>query len=87
VPREREICCGSAGTYNLLEPEAARDLGERKARNVAAAGADLLVTANPGCDLQIRAALARQGVSMPAVHLVEVLDASIRGTGPESLLR
>jgi glycolate oxidase iron-sulfur subunit len=83
VPREREICCGSAGTYNLLEPEAARDLGDRKARNVLAAGAHVLVTGNPGCHLQIQAALRRMGVGMPAVHVMELVDASIRGRGIE----
>jgi glycolate oxidase iron-sulfur subunit len=81
VPREREICCGSAGTYNLLEPEAARDLGDRKARNVLDAGAQLLVTANPGCHLQIQASLRRVGVSMPAAHVMELVDASVRGSG------
>ncbi|MFD0891314.1 (Fe-S)-binding protein, partial [Streptosporangium algeriense] len=48
---ESSICCGSAGTYNLLQPEAARDLGDRKAERVLATGADLLVSANPGCTL------------------------------------
>jgi glycolate oxidase iron-sulfur subunit len=86
VPRERDICCGSAGTFNLLEPKTAAELGERKARNVLEAGAQLLVTANPGCDLQIQASLRRMGVSLPAVHLVEVLDASIRGIGTDSLI-
>jgi glycolate oxidase iron-sulfur subunit len=86
VPREREICCGSAGTYNLLEPQPAMELGERKARNVLAAGARLLVTANPGCHLQIQASLKRLGERLPAAHVMEVLDASIRGLPPESLL-
>jgi glycolate oxidase iron-sulfur subunit len=87
VAREREICCGSAGTYNLLEPDVSRDLGDRKARNVLAAGAQLLVTSNPGCDLQIRAALRRMGVAMPAAHVMEVIDASIRGAAPDALLQ
>ncbi len=75
-------CCGSAGVYNLLQPEAARELGERKADAVMAAkaaGADLLVSANPGCSLQITAALAARGERMPVAHTAEVLDASIRG--------
>jgi glycolate oxidase iron-sulfur subunit len=76
---EGEICCGSAGVYNLLQPDAARELGERKAANVVATGADLLVTANPGCLLQIDAALRRQGRAIRLAHTVEVLDASIRG--------
>lgn len=85
VPRERELCCGSAGTYNLLEPEMGRQLGERKARNVWAAEADMLVTANPGCHLQIQASLKRLGYDLPAAHVVELLDASIRGIDVQAL--
>jgi glycolate oxidase iron-sulfur subunit len=74
-----EICCGSAGVYNLLQPEAAERLGDRKAGSVAATGADLLVAANPGCTLQIAAALQRLGEPMAVAHTIEVLDASLRG--------
>jgi len=63
------------------------ELGERKARNVLDSGAQLLVTANPGCLLQIRAALERMGRSMLMAHPMEVLDASIRGEPVEALLR
>lgn len=87
VPHEREICCGSAGTYNLLEPQAAAELGDRKATNVLAAGADLLVTANPGCHLQIQASLRRQGHDLPAAHLMELVDASIQGEGVQHFRR
>src|SRR5438876_3865853 len=74
------MCCGSAGVYNLLQPEAARELGERKAAAVRATGAALVVSANPGCSLQIAAALADTDGTAPAVaHIAEVLDASIRG--------
>lgn len=76
---EGNICCGSAGIYNLLQPEAAAELGARKATNVAATGASLLVTANPGCLMQISASLAKQGAHIATAHTVEVLDASIRG--------
>jgi glycolate oxidase iron-sulfur subunit len=76
---EGEICCGSAGVYNLLQPETARELGARKAANVAATGADVLVTANPGCLMQIKTALDAAGTPMPLLHTVELLDASIRG--------
>jgi len=79
-------CCGSAGIYNLVQPEAAAELGERKARAVAATGADLLVSANPGCSLQIARALATAGQPMPVAHVAEVLDASIRGLPIGSLL-
>jgi glycolate oxidase iron-sulfur subunit len=72
-------CCGSAGVYNLLEPEAAAELGSRKADAVAAAGAPLLISANPGCSLQIAAALAGRGEHVAVAHTAEVLDASIRG--------
>jgi glycolate oxidase iron-sulfur subunit len=82
-----EICCGSAGVYNLLKPEPARQLGERKARSVFATGADLLVTANPGCLMQVAAAARRLGESIAIAHTVEVLDASIRGLHPDTLLR
>ncbi len=84
---EPEICCGSAGLYNLLEPDPARELGDRKAANVMASGADLLATANPGCLLQIRASLAATGADLPMAHVAEVIDASIRGLPPESLTR
>jgi glycolate oxidase iron-sulfur subunit len=85
--REAEICCGPAGVYNLLEPEPARELGEREARRVLDTGAQLLVTANPGCALQLAASLRRLGESMPAAHPLEVLDASLQGLPAESLLR
>jgi glycolate oxidase iron-sulfur subunit len=76
---EQELCCGSAGIYNLLQPEAARELGDRKARNVAATTPDVYASANPGCLLQVSAALRRAGSPLPAVHPVELLDASLRG--------
>jgi len=82
-----EICCGSAGIWNVLNPEPAADLGDRKATNVLATGASLLVTANPGCLMQIAAAIQRQGGSIALAHTAQVLDASIRGLTPQSLLR
>lgn len=76
-----EQCCGSAGVYNLLQPGPARDLGDRKAANVAATGSSVLVSANPGCALQIDQALRRRGGEpMAPVHIAEVLDASLRGS-------
>jgi glycolate oxidase iron-sulfur subunit len=72
-------CCGSAGVYNLLQPEAAAELGARKAESVAATGAPLLISANPGCSLQIASALAARGQDIAVAHTAEVLDASIRG--------
>ncbi|HYZ08769.1 MAG TPA: heterodisulfide reductase-related iron-sulfur binding cluster [Pseudonocardiaceae bacterium] len=76
---EPDICCGSAGVYNLLHPEPATELGHRKARNVLATGATVLVTANPGCLMQIASAVQRQGADIALAHTVAVLDASIRG--------
>ncbi|MFC5180932.1 (Fe-S)-binding protein [Actinomadura harenae] len=81
-----DICCGSAGTYNLLQPDAAAELGDRKAANVAATGADLLVAANPGCSLQIAQALERHGAPLPVAHTAQVLDASLRGRPASTLL-
>jgi len=82
---EPELCCGSAGIYNILNPEPARELGDRKAANIVATGAELLVTANPGCLMQVASAIDRSGHPMGMAHTVEVLDASIRGVPAESL--
>jgi glycolate oxidase iron-sulfur subunit len=79
-------CCGSAGIYNLVQPGPARELGERKADAVASTGARLLIAANPGCTLQISAALADRGQVLPVAHLAEVLDASLRGVPVGRLL-
>jgi glycolate oxidase iron-sulfur subunit len=76
---DADICCGSAGVYNVIKPEPARELGDRKAANVVATGASLLITANPGCLMQVDSALRRQGKTIKLAHTVEVLDASIRG--------
>jgi glycolate oxidase iron-sulfur subunit len=76
---EPELCCGSAGIYNILNPVPARELGDRKAANIVATGAQVLVTANPGCLMQVTSAIERSGHPMGMAHTVEVLDASIRG--------
>jgi glycolate oxidase iron-sulfur subunit len=75
-------CCGSAGVYNLLQPEAASELGARKAQAVLDAAAPLLISANPGCSLQIAAALADRGEHVTVAHTAEILDASLRGLPP-----
>ena len=80
---EGEICCGSAGTYNLLQPKAASELGERKARNILGTRPEAVVAANPGCLLQITSSLRRLGADIPTFHPVELVDASIRGVVPE----
>jgi glycolate oxidase iron-sulfur subunit len=79
-PAEQELCCGSAGIYNLVQPDAARTLGDRKAAKVIATEPEVYASANPGCLVQVSAALRRAGRPMQAVHPVELLDASIRGT-------
>jgi glycolate oxidase iron-sulfur subunit len=85
--REAEICCGSAGIYNMVEPEPAAELGERKANNILKTGAQIIVTSNPGCMLQIQSSLKKMGHGgLPMVHPVEVLDASLRGEPVETLL-
>ena len=76
---EAGMCCGSAGVYNLLQPEAASELGQRKADSVRTTGAQLLISANPGCSLQIASALEAQGETIAIAHTAEILDASIRG--------
>ena len=78
---EAEICCGSAGIYNLVMPEAAEELGRRKVANISASRPDALATANPGCLLQIRRFLPED---LPMFHPVELVDASIRGIDPIS---
>jgi glycolate dehydrogenase iron-sulfur subunit len=79
TPAESEICCGSAGIYNLVQPEPAEQLGERKARNIAALKPDVIAAANPGCILQIAAAGRRLGHEWEIVHPIELIDRSIKG--------
>jgi glycolate dehydrogenase iron-sulfur subunit len=68
------MCCGSAGTYNLMQPRAARELGDRKASSILAASPDVVATANPGCALQLAAAFRRVGRGdLPIVHPVELV--------------
>ena len=78
-----DTCCGSAGTYNLLEPESSEEIGRRKVASVLSTGCDLLASANPGCTLQIQKLLRDQGGALAAAHPVEILDASLRGVRPE----
>jgi glycolate dehydrogenase iron-sulfur subunit len=77
-------CCGSAGVYNLLQPEPAAELGDRKAAAVLATGAELVVAGNPGCALQIAAALRRTGSPLKVRHTVELLDAALTPIGISS---
>jgi glycolate oxidase iron-sulfur subunit len=75
---ESAICCGSAGIYNLVQPEPATALGDRKAALIAPLQVNAVATANPGCLLQLQSALRRMGHPLPVIHTVQVLDASIR---------
>jgi glycolate oxidase iron-sulfur subunit len=85
-PAEQDICCGSAGIYNVVQAEAARELGDRKAAHVLATGAHAYASANPGCLVQVSAALTRAKRPLPALHPIELVDASIRNTGAGRLL-
>jgi glycolate oxidase iron-sulfur subunit len=78
-PAEQELCCGSAGIYNVVQPEAARELGDRKAGHVLATGAQAYASANPGCLVQVSQALRRVKQPLPALHPIELVDASIGG--------
>ena len=78
-PREWELCCGSAGIYNLVQPEPAAKLGRRKAANLEATGAEAIAAANPGCAIQIAAHSERD---IPIFHPMTLLDHSIRGSRP-----
>jgi glycolate oxidase iron-sulfur subunit len=70
---ESDLCCGSAGSYNLTEPAMARELARRKADNIVATGADYVVLANPGCEFQVAAELRRRGSRIRVVHLADFL--------------
>jgi glycolate oxidase iron-sulfur subunit len=77
---ESDWCCGSAGIYNLTQPEMATRLLRRKVRHVTSTGADAVVTANPGCILQIQQGLREAGSTMKVLHLVELLDRASGGS-------
>ena len=78
---EPAICCGSAGIYNLVQPNAANALGDRKARLIEPLKVDAVVTGNPGCMLQLRSSLERIGSKVPVLHTIQLVDASIAGQG------
>jgi glycolate oxidase iron-sulfur subunit len=80
-PADWELCCGSAGIYNLVKPEPAAELGERKARNLLDTGAEAVAAANPGCALQITAHTGRLGRALPVYHPMELLARSIGTNG------
>jgi glycolate oxidase iron-sulfur subunit len=77
VGTERDVCCGSAGIYNLVQPEAAADLGARKARHLIDTGAQAIAAGNPGCAAQLDLHLRQLGCPLPIHHPVELLSRSI----------
>jgi glycolate oxidase iron-sulfur subunit len=83
---ESAICCGSAGVYNLVQPQAARQLGDRKAGFISPLRPDAVATGNPGCVLQLQSSLARAHHQIPVLHTIQLLDASIRGLPLDALL-
>ena len=85
-PAEQDLCCGSAGIYNVVQAKAASELGDRKAAHVLATGAQAYASANPGCLVQVSQALRRAKQPLPALHPIELVDASIRGV-PAGKLR
>ena len=76
---ESALCCGSAGVYNLLQPETGHQLGERKVANIVSTRAQVVATGNPGCQLQLAALLNEKGHPLPVKHYMELLDESISG--------
>ena len=87
TPAESEICCGSAGVYNLTEPSTATELGTRKILRIREVQPDAVATANPGCLIQITSIARRQGHLWPILHPIELVDASINGLDVNCLLR
>ena len=71
---ESDVCCGSAGTYNLTQPEMAEALQNRKIQNILGTGATVVVTSNPGCIMQIRAGLEGATPKVRVVHIADYLN-------------
>ena len=78
-PLDAALCCGSAGVYNMLQPETANELGRQKVHNLVNTGATIIASANPGCTLQIAKHLELQGHQTQILHPIELLDLAIRG--------
>ncbi len=82
---EGHICCGSAGTYNMLQPEISGQLRERKVNNIEKLNPDIIATGNLGCMSQIGKGLADRGNAVPVVHTVELIDWATGGPKPRGL--
>ena len=78
-PLDAALCCGSAGVYNMLQPETANELGRQKVNNLVNTGATIIASANPGCTLQIAKHLELQGHQTKILHPIELIDFAIRG--------
>jgi len=81
---EADLCCGSAGSYNLTEPAMAQALARRKADNILATGADYVILSNPGCEFQIAAELNRRGAKVRVIHLADFLALAAAGAEPST---
>jgi glycolate oxidase iron-sulfur subunit len=79
---DADQCCGAAGIYNLLEPEVSGRVLEPKLAHIAATGADLVATGNPGCQMQIGAGMRRAAIGRGTVHPIDLLDASYARRSP-----
>src|SRR5262249_45967904 len=82
--KEADWCCGSAGTYNLTQPEMAHQLQQRKVAHIRETGAEAVVTENPGCIIQITQGLEAAGARVQVLHLAEVLDEAYRNAPSEN---
>ncbi len=78
-PVDAALCCGSAGVYNMLQPQIAEELGQQKVTNLLNTGATLIASSNPGCSLQIQKHLSQQNKSIPLFHPIQLLDFAMRG--------
>jgi len=78
-PVDAALCCGSAGVYNILQPDVAAELGQQKVENLLDTGASLIASANIGCFVQISKHLELQGKTVPVLHPMQLLDYSIQG--------
>jgi glycolate oxidase iron-sulfur subunit len=77
-----DLCCGSAGIYNVVENEMAMALLEKKMQSVNSTGAQVIATANPGCMLQLEAGVRLHGRGQRVVHVVQIMDEAYRAAGP-----
>ncbi|MCA9006312.1 MAG: (Fe-S)-binding protein, partial [Planctomycetaceae bacterium] len=80
--KESTICCGAAGSYNLTQPEMADQLGQRKLNNILDTGAEIVISGNVGCTLQIDSKLRQSHQPLWVAHPMELLDLSYRGQKP-----